>query len=272
MAPESDRKILAAAQGGDRDALGALLERHQERVYRFGMRMCGHPEDAEDVVQDTLLAAARSIQDFRGASSLSTWLYTIARSFCIKKRRRGAGAAETESLERDPPAGTAPATSTPATPDELAAAHEIGDALEAAIRALDDDQREVLLLRDVEGLSAAEVAEVTGISVAAVKSRLHRARLRVRERMAPFVEQAEPAPPDPGCPDVLTLYSKHLEGEISAAMCAEMERHLATCERCRSACDSLKHSLAACASAPSHEVPARVQRSVREALQDLLGS
>src|SRR5512136_29735 len=88
MSNTSDQKLLMAARGGDRDALETLLLRYQPRVYRFGMKMCGDPDDAEDVLQETLLAMARSLRDFRGASSLSTWLYTIARSFCVKKRRR----------------------------------------------------------------------------------------------------------------------------------------------------------------------------------------
>src|SRR6187397_3346990 len=87
---------------GDRQALEALLERHQAQVYRFGMKMCRDPEDAADVLQDTLFAMARGVRDFRGASSLSTWLYTIARSFCIKKRRRSKFAPAAErSLDSD---------------------------------------------------------------------------------------------------------------------------------------------------------------------------
>src|SRR5512132_2045311 len=84
----SDAALLDRARAGDRDALDTLLDRHQRRVYRFGLKMCRDPEDAKDVLQETLLAVARGVKDFRGASSVSTWLYTIARSFCIKKRRR----------------------------------------------------------------------------------------------------------------------------------------------------------------------------------------
>ncbi len=98
----SDERLLAAARAGDKQALETLLERHQAQVYRFGMKMCRDPEDAKDVLQDTLFAMARGVRDFRAASSISTWLYTIARSFCIKKRRRSKFAPETErSLETD---------------------------------------------------------------------------------------------------------------------------------------------------------------------------
>lgn len=260
---DTDEALLAAARAGDRDALERLLARHQAQIYRFGLQMCRDREDARDVLQDTMLAMARSVRDFRGASSLSTWLYTIARSFCIKKRRVGkhepdAHAPVDERLHDDARA-----------PDESVAASEIGTALEHAIRALDTDQREVLLLRDVEGLTAPEVAEVLGISTQAVKSRLHRARLAVREQIAPQLG-IPLAPPTPTCPDVLTLLSRHLEDEISADVCAEMERHLEGCPRCRGACDSLKRTLALCKSTPTAEVPPQVQASVRAAIRSFV--
>jgi RNA polymerase sigma-70 factor (ECF subfamily) len=85
---DSSADLLERARGGDPAALEALLERHRDHIYRFGLKMCRDPEDARDVVQDTLLGMARGIRDFRGASSLSTWIYTIARSFCLKQRRK----------------------------------------------------------------------------------------------------------------------------------------------------------------------------------------
>jgi RNA polymerase sigma-70 factor (ECF subfamily) len=130
----------------------------------------------------------------------------------------------------------------------------------------------VLLLRDVEGLTAPEVAEVLGISAQAVKSRLHRARLSVRAHVAPLLGIPSVAPAAPGtCPDVLTLFSQHLEDEISASACAEMERHLEACPRCRGACDSLKRTLALCrTTGPSAEVPAYVRAAVKVALKNFL--
>src|SRR6476619_4480129 len=99
---QSDAELIEALRSGDEKALAALLARHAPAIYRFGLRMCRDPEDARDVVQDTLLAAARGVRDFRGASSLSTWLYTIARSFCLKKHRRSKFAPEPErSLDTD---------------------------------------------------------------------------------------------------------------------------------------------------------------------------
>ncbi len=203
----SDDDLLAAARLGDADALEGLILRYQPRVLRFGVKMCGDPEDAGDIAQETLLVMARSLREFRGEASVSTWLYTIARSFCIKKRRRSKFApAHEESLEgledarRDGLADPAPG------PEQTAFGREVESALAAAIDALDPDQREVLVLRDIEGLTAPEVAQVIGLSVDAVKSRLHRARLAVRQRVAPVLGMSTDWPMSVGCPDVLVLF------------------------------------------------------------------
>ena len=98
--------------------------------------------------------------------------------------------------------------------------------MQDAISALDPMYREVLVLRDVEGLSAPEVAEILGLSVEAVKSRLHRARVAVRQQIAPVLGAVEPAalaPAEQACPDVVELFSRRLEGEISGDVCAELE-------------------------------------------------
>jgi RNA polymerase sigma-70 factor, ECF subfamily len=271
VAEPDDRVLLARAKEGDADALDGLVRRYQPRIYRFGMKMCRDPAAAEDVVQETLLAMVRTLRGFRGEASVSTWLYTIARSFCIKKRRRPRSAPVAElSLETDRPAAASLPDASPA-PDRLVEEHETRSALEAALASLSAPHREVIVLRDVEGLSAGEVAEVTGLSVDAVKSRLHRARAVLRARLAPVLG-TPPAgrPAARGCPDVVSLFSRHLEGEIDDMVCAEMERHIAACDACRSACDSLKATLRVCRSVPAPEVPVRVQESVRRAIREVL--
>lgn len=274
MRDEADNLLLERARAGDAQAIEALLERHQAQIYRFGMKMCRDPEDAKDVLQDTLFAMARSVRDFRGASSISTWLYTIARSFCIKKRRKSKFAPDEErSLDTDVAEEAARLSDPAKSLDEALAGKQVEHALEQAIGALDPVYREVLLLRDVEGLTAPQVAEVLGVSVQAVKSRLHRARLSVRAHVAPLIGlPAEAASVAAGtCPDILTLFSQHLEDEISTDMCAEMERHLQACDRCRGTCDSLKRTLALCRTAgPLVQVPDSVQASVKIALRNFL--
>jgi RNA polymerase sigma-70 factor (ECF subfamily) len=263
---------VAAARRGDVAALEALLVRYQPHLYRFGLRMCGNEEDAGDVAQESLIAMARSLPDFRGESSVSSWLYTIARRFCIKKRRRGKFApAREESLDA-PGIDAAQRLADPApSPEQTATNQELHRALTRAIDGLEPAQREVLVLRDVEGLSAPEVAKVLGLSVDAVKSRLHRARVALRMALAPVLGSPRDEPPrDPMCPDVLMLFSQHLEGDIDPAVCATMEAHLAQCPRCRGTCASLKHALAACRQLPAPDVPASVAASIRTAIQTFL--
>ena len=270
----SDADLLQAARDGDTESLEALITRYQPRVLRFGTRMCGDREDAQDVVQETLLTMARSVRDFRGESSVSTWLYTIARSFCIKKRRRSKFA-PAHPISLDAPEGEQfqGLTDLGPSPERVAYGREIGAALDASFRALDPGQREVLLLRDVEGLSAPEVGTVLGLSVDAVKSRLHRARLAVREHVAPLLGIPVDTPsPSSGCPDVLMLFSRHLEGDIARDTCVEMEAHLEKCDACRGACASLRRSIALCRATPEQKVPTAVAESVRAAIRSLMRS
>lgn len=267
-----DASLIDAARHGDAAALDALLARHQDRIYRFGLKMCRDPRDAEEVLQDTMMAMARTIGEFRGGSSLTTWLYAIARNFCVRKRRKSKFAPVRElSLEavmaqegdrlRDPAA----------PPDEAVMTAELRTALHDAIQALEPSQRDVLILRDVEGLTAPEVAEVLGINVPAVKSRLHRARLAVRAHLAPRLGAPVPLT-GTTCPDVLNQLTRHLEGEISREQCAEMEKHVAQCSRCAAACESLRQTLVLCRSDESGQVPAPVRQRVREQIQVLLAT
>jgi RNA polymerase sigma-70 factor (ECF subfamily) len=268
----SDDELLMAARRGDAAALEALLLRYQPHLYRFGLRMCGNVEDAGDVAQESLISMARSLRDFRGESSVSSWLYTIARRFCIKKRRRSKFApAREESLDALGSAAAEHLADPAPSPEQTATNRELSTVLTNAIDALDPDQREVLVLRDVEGLSAPEVAKVVGISVDAVKSRLHRARVAVRQALAPALGLADSDTARGSmCPDVLALFSQHLEGDLHPSVCAEMEAHLAQCTHCRGTCESLKRTLAVCRQLPTPEVPASVAASVRAAIQTFL--
>jgi len=263
---ESD--LLTAARKGDRAALSTLLERHQQKVFGFGVKMCGDSEDAKDVAQDTLLTMARSVKDFRGDASLSTWLYTVARSFCIKKRRRAKGVpAFHEPLDKVTHENVGEPA---ATPEQALLGREARETVAAALDALEPEAREVVVLRDIEELTASEVAEVTGTSVAAVKSRLHRARAALRERLLAVVGGEPSEPARPSCADVLTMLSRKLEDEISPEVCAEMEEHVAGCPHCSGVCDSLKRTLALCKSLPTPTVPAHVQESLRKAVASAL--
>ncbi len=261
--------LLEKAKAGDRQALEKLLGELEPRIYRFAMKLCRDPEDASGVLQETMLQAVRSLDEFRGDASLSTWLYSIARSFCIKKRRRSKFApAHTESWEEVARREDVDIASPDRPPDEELARRELVAALEQAIAGLDEKYREVLVLRDVEGLPAQDVARVLGLSVAAVKSRLHRARAAVRDAVAPVLGLEAPAPGD-ACPDITDLFSRNLEGEISPEVCREMEKHLELCPRCRTACEGLKETLAVCGTLPVPEVPEEIKKSIQDEIRRL---
>jgi RNA polymerase sigma-70 factor, ECF subfamily len=261
--------LLEAARRGDHTALSRLLERHQAQIYRFGLKLCGNPEDAKDVLQETMLGVARNLSGFRGEAALSTWLYTVARSFCAKHRRRSKFAPEPELSLEQPKLKAQLIIDGALGPDAALADKQRDQALHAAIDGLGPMYKEVLVLRDMEGLPAHEVAQVLGVSVEAVKSRLHRARKAVRERF--MASETEPSPAAVGCPDIVELWSEQLEGELSAIDCARMQSHIDQCSTCRHDCETLKRTLSLCRAAESGtRVPEAVQQAVQRALQDFL--
>jgi RNA polymerase sigma-70 factor (ECF subfamily) len=252
VADADETRLIAKAQGGDRGALDELLTRYEQPIYRFGLRMCGNEDAAREVLQETMLAAFRNLPGFRGEASLSTWLYQIARSFCIKQRR---GVRPGEELDTDLPDQRA-------SPEVEAHARQIGRALAAAIRALPPEQREVLVLRDVEGLSAREAAEIVGIDVGALKSRLHRARMAMRHQLASLIEPAEEQP----CPELAQELTAYAASEIDQTTCEQIEKHLSGCTRCSEACDALKRTVSLCKRIPGDTVPEQVRKAVRAAI------
>jgi RNA polymerase sigma-70 factor, ECF subfamily len=173
-----ESRLLAEAQAGDPDALNRLVALHRQGVYRFGLQVCRTTEDAEDAVQEALWAATRAFRTFRGtASSIASWLFTIVRRECLRllegHRHPTASLDEAEGAP-------APAAS---RPDEVLASKRRTDVLARALARLEPAYREVVLLRDIQELSAPEAAARLGISVDALKSRLHRARVSLREQV-----------------------------------------------------------------------------------------
>jgi len=177
MAPAESERLLDAAQRGDRAALETLLAQHRATVYRYGLRYCGSTENTEDAVQETLWAAARTIATFRRAAAITTWLFTIVRNKCHRLLFHKHDEADlADLLPHVPDPGR--------TPEDEATAREIQQILAGALARLEPSHREVILLRDVEGLTAPEAAEQLGVTVQALKSRLHRAREQLRGEVA----------------------------------------------------------------------------------------
>jgi RNA polymerase sigma-70 factor (ECF subfamily) len=177
---ESDRArdeyaaLVRAAAGGDEAAMERLLVRAQEVAYRFSLLVCGHVEDAEDVMQEALLRTYAHVREIENPDAFRTWLYTTVRNACLMKRRRRAG--EPSRFAPLDQAGVRPQAEVPADP-------WIDRRLHAALAALPASQRAIVVLREIEGLSTREVATVTGISEDNVKTRLHRARVMLRKKL-----------------------------------------------------------------------------------------
>lgn len=191
---EDDLALAEALIAGRPEAFEPFVERFGPLIMNFGRRMCGQREDAEEVLQETLLKAYVSLKDLRHPEALRSWVYRVAANACLRMRRRAADEPERElSLEELLP----PAREDGAPPEiadwsdiplQRLLEGELRERLEAAILELPKDYRIVLLLRDQEGFSTRETAGILGIGESLAKVRLHRARLALRRALAEYLE------------------------------------------------------------------------------------
>ena len=185
---EDYAELVRRAAAGDAAAMERLLVRAQEVAYRFSLLVCGHVEDAEDVMQDALLRTYQHVRQIDDAGAFRTWLYTTVRNACLMKRRRRAGepahfvSVEQGATPGDSRAGVDVASPAPGAEEQLVDTW-IDRRLRAALASLPPPYRIIVVLREVEGLSTKEVAAVTGISEANVKTRLHRAHAMLRKAL-----------------------------------------------------------------------------------------
>lgn len=170
---EEESSIIARVAGGDREAFDTLVRRHSPRLLRMTFALVGNQQDAEDLMQEAFAKAFFKIQSFSGRSSFFTWLYriTVNQSISNRRKRRLESTHQSVAWDDAPPPTDAQATADTA----LQTAEEI-ERVRCAIAALEEDRRIVLVLRDIEGLDYAEIAEVLAIPKGTVRSRLHRAR------------------------------------------------------------------------------------------------
>jgi len=175
--PADDEELVRLAQEGRRDAFEELVRRHADRLYAVVLRFSGDASEAEEVVQETFLRAWRGIGSFERRAQFFTWLYRIglneAKRRATRRASTGTISVEHGALDSVPDLGQAP--------EPVAEHHAVRAALERAVRDLPVRYRAPLILRDVEGLSTEQAAAIMGLREAAFKSRLHRARLAVRE-------------------------------------------------------------------------------------------
>jgi RNA polymerase sigma-70 factor (ECF subfamily) len=180
--------LVRAAAGGDREAMESLLMRAQEVAYRFSVHVCGHVDEAEDVMQEALLKTYRHAQRIREPEAFRPWLYRTVRNACLMRRRRRVDEpARLQSLDELLPTPDGMMALDPPdrgrSPEDVAVNNRLKKRLQRALRALPPPFRMVVFLREMEGLSTREVAQVLEISEANVKTRLHRARLFLRREL-----------------------------------------------------------------------------------------
>jgi RNA polymerase sigma-70 factor, ECF subfamily len=173
----SDEELLAAHVEGDRTAFGELMTRHERRIYGLCLRILGNREDAEDATQETFIGALRRAGGFRGEAAFSTWLYRIAVNAATDQARRR-GRARTVPLETDE------AGHMPAAVGDPSGAVATALTVQAALRVVPEDFRIALVLCDLYGFGHAQAAEILGIPVGTVKSRVFRGRLALGEQLA----------------------------------------------------------------------------------------
>jgi RNA polymerase sigma-70 factor, ECF subfamily len=187
---DPDLPLIDQALGGDEQGFEALVRRHEARVYRTALGIIGKPEDAEEVLQETFLNVYQHLKEFRRDSRFTTWLTRIAINAALNKIRRqdvsiSLDAADWKNAEFMPQRFEA----WDENPEHLYAKEEIRRIVQEAIRELPPDYRVVLILRDISELDTVETAEALGLTIAATKSRLLRARLMVREKLAARFEK-----------------------------------------------------------------------------------
>ena len=185
---QDDTALIASSKAGDKKAFGKLVKKYEQLVYSFSFKICRDPEKAQEVLQETFINAYRGLKSFSGNSKFSTWLYRIVTNNCLMMHRKKShepvvSLEETDLLKDN---GEVQVAHWGETPHDAILNKELKEILDRAIQKLPLEYRIVFVMRDVEGLSTEEVGKSLNLSVPAVKSRLHRARLFLRNELNPY--------------------------------------------------------------------------------------
>ncbi|MCK5879766.1 MAG: RNA polymerase sigma factor [Holophagae bacterium] len=185
----SEKQLIDRMKSGDEDAFTEFFDQYQNTIYNFGIRFCGNPEDASDILQETLINTFKYIRNFKGNAKLTTWLYRVASNACLQKRRKEGGQESSldELLEISHEAGS----DNRYHPHEKLEQKEASKIIENAILKLPANYRIPFLLREVERLPHHEIAEILETSLSNAKVRVHRARLMLRDLVADYFKGAD---------------------------------------------------------------------------------
>lgn len=290
-------KAAALLRNNSEESLEEVLKLLQRTVYAFSMRVCGHPEDAEDTMQDVLLRSLPHIANLQDEKALAVWLYTVTKNRCWRMRRKAVHAprkvlsldellpqgADLEFLLRD---------SEPDPETQILSA-ERNRLLHEAILSIPPEYRIVLVLHDIEDLDTEVVAKVLNILPGTVRVRLHRARLYVRKALSKptSVEslltsatrsmrkksrnRATVDPRAPQCREVFANLSEYLDGRMAAPSCDEMRHHIEACPACVAFINDLRRAIDRCGmldvEGDSH-IPTRLRTLITEEYRRLLNT
>ncbi|MEO1085916.1 MAG: RNA polymerase sigma factor [Acidobacteriota bacterium] len=254
------------AQRPAEEALPLLLEAHGGRLYGLSLKLCGHADDAEDLVQEIFLIALRKWHQFKGDASPTTWLYTIAARACRRRRRKRAGEPRTlESLSDLLPSAEdqIPDLDVLADPLDEQLRRETREAVERAIAALPEHFRMPLVLKEIVELPMADIAAILGLKEATVKTRVHRGRLRLRRELARTLPQQDAPPPDHSrrmCLDLLKAKQESLDRGVPFRV-AQGD----LCQRCRAMFATLDLAQDTCTRLGLDEMPDALRNALAEA-------
>ena len=175
----TEQELVRAAAGGDTEAFERLVRTYENKIYHLALRMCGSSEEASDIAQEAFLAAWRGLPSFRGEANFATWLYRLTSNAAIdylrrQKKERGDMSLDDEDLGLD-------AVDTGPGPQDAAERTEVRTAVAAGLQQLSEGHRQVLVLREIQGLSYEEIADVLEVDLGTVKSRISRARTALRK-------------------------------------------------------------------------------------------
>ena len=266
MRSEIEQAIVLLRQGDDA-ALEKALALLQSTVFSFSMKVCGQREDAEDTMQEVLVKSVPHLPKFDSPKALIVWLYKVAKNRCLMNRRRSKFAPTQElsldTLMPDRKELEQLSASGSINPEVFAIRSQEAWRLRDAIQKLPPQYRIVLVLRDMEGLTDDEVAEITGLRSVNVRVRLHRARLFVRKELmkawkpsrsqtvqANVPLRANPAKPA-RCKAMFAELSNYLDDRLDDSLCEELERHLDGCGPCKAFLATLEATIEQCRKSPA---------------------
>jgi RNA polymerase sigma-70 factor (ECF subfamily) len=283
MRSEIEQAVLLLRRGDD-EAVEQALALLQNTVFSFSMKVCGQRQDAEDTMQEVLLKSVPYLPKFESPKALLVWLYKVAKNRCLMSRRRSKFAPNPElSLEELMPDRLELehlSAEGGINPERFAIRSEDAGMLRDAIQKLPAQYRIVLVLRDMEGLTDAEVAEITGFRPGTVRVRLHRARLFVRKELMKtwkprLGQKAAAGAPQGAVPETLkparckamfAELSNYLDEQLDDSLCEELQKHLDGCGPCRVFLATLEATIEQCRQLPAECSSGKIAIRLRKEL------